>query len=76
MGVKKINSRQTSVSVAKDRLRNLLISDRVNCTPDSFEKMKKDLYRTLSKYMEIKENVFEVRITRNQIYIELTGENS
>ena len=76
MGVKKTKDGQTSVSIAKDRLRNLLISDRVNCTPDSFEKMKKDLYRTLSKYMEIKENVFEVRITRNQIYIELTGENS
>lgn len=75
MGVKKSKNGQASVFIAKDRLRNLLVSDRVNCTPDSFEKMEKDLYRTISKYIDIKENVFKVRITRNQIYIELTGEN-
>lgn len=75
MGVKKSKNGQASVFIAKDRLRNLLVSDRVNCTPDSFEKMEKDLYRTISKYIDIKEDVFKVRITRNQIYIELTGEN-
>ena len=54
MGVKKSKNGHASVFIAKDRLRNLLVSDRVNCTHDSFEKMEKDLYRTISKYIDIK----------------------
>ena len=38
-----------SVLIAKDRLKSLLVSDRVNCTPDTFEKM--DSFSSLQKLL-------------------------
>ena len=66
----------SSVLIAKDRLKALLISDRMNCTPDTLEKIELDLYRTLSKYVDVDSETFHVRISRNHIYITLTGENT
>ena len=68
--------KNASVSIAKDRLKSLIISDRVNCTPDNLEKLHSDLYKTISKYIEIKTEEFDVKITNSCIYIKLTGENS
>ena len=66
----------TSVSIAKDRLKTLLVSDRVNCTPDTFEKIQSELYKTVSKYIEIIPEEFDVKMTRSYIYIKLMGEDS
>ena len=65
----------TSVSVAKERLKSLLVSDRVNCTPDTFEKIHSDLYKTISKYMEIVPEEFDIKMTRSYIHIKLMGED-
>ena len=65
-----------SVSIAKDRLKALLVSDRVNCTPDNIEKIHSELYKTISKYIEIVPEEFDVKMTQSYIYIKLTGENS
>lgn len=66
----------SSVLIAKDRLKALLLSDRMNCTPDILEKMEVDLYRTISKYVSVEADKFHVCMTRNHIYITLTGENT
>lgn len=66
--------KNSSVSIAKNRLKNLLVSDRVNCTPDAFEKIQTELYKTISKYIEIDPAEFEVHVTRSHIYVKLTGE--
>lgn len=76
MNVFETKKRNTSVSVAKDRLKSLLVSDRVNCTPDTFEKIHSELYKTISKYIEIIPEEFEVKMTRSSIYIKLMGEDS
>ena len=65
-----------SVSIAKERIKALLVSDRVNCTPDTFEKVQSELYKTISKYIEIIPEEFDVKITRSYIYIKLMGEDS
>ena len=65
-----------SVSIAKDRLKALLVSDRVNCTPDTFEKIQSELFKTVSKYIEIIPEEFDVKMTRSYIYIKLMGEDS
>ena len=52
--------KNSSVSIAKNRLRTLVISDRVQCTPSAYEHICKDLYETLSKYMELTEDDFHV----------------
>ena len=66
----------SSVSIAKERLRSLLVSDRVNCTPDTFEKIHSELYKTISKYIEVIPEEFDVKVTRSYIYIRLMGEDS
>ncbi|MBQ8803544.1 MAG: cell division topological specificity factor MinE [Tyzzerella sp.] len=67
--------KNSSVSIAKSRLKSLLVSDRVNCTPDTFDKIQSELYKTISKYIEIIPEEFDVQVTRSHIYIKLTGED-
>ena len=76
MGVFEAKKKTSSVLIAKDRLKILLVSDRVNCTPDAFDKMKTELYKTISKYIEISPENFDIEINRTHIHITLTGENS
>ena len=76
MNVCETKKRNASVSVAKDRLKSLLVSDRVNCTPDTFEKIHSELYKTISKYIEVIPEEFDVKMTGSSIYIKLTGEDS
>ena len=76
MNVFETKRRNASVSVAKDRLKTLLVSDRVNCTPDTLEKIQSELYKTVSKYIEIIPEEFDVKMTRSYIYIKLMGEDS
>lgn len=68
--------KKPSVFVAKDRLKVLLVSDRMNCTPDAFEKVQAELYKTVSKYMEITPEEFDIQITRSTIFIKFTGDKS
>ena len=64
-----------SVLIAKDRLKSLLVSDRVNCTPDTFEKITTELFQIISKYIEIIPEEFDVKMTNSYIHITLTGED-
>ena len=66
--------KQSSVSVAKNRLKALVTIDRVQCLPDSYESICRELYETISKYIEITEDEFQVEIERTHIYINFLGE--
>lgn len=63
-----------SVQIAKERLRTLLIADRIKCTPDIAEKLSSDIYHTISKYIELSAEDIEIQITRSEIHIRYTGE--
>ena len=65
-----------SVHIAKDRLKNLLIADRLECTPEISERMTSDIYHTISKYIEMKPDEFQIQITHSDIHIKITGENN
>lgn len=54
--------RKTSCQVAKDRLRILLISDRVNCSPEMMELIKNDIAKVISKYMKIDADNMDIEI--------------
>lgn len=54
--------RKSSCQVAKDRLKILLISDRVNCSPEMMELIKDDIARVISKYMKIDSENIEIQI--------------
>lgn len=76
MSVFETKKKNSSVLIAKDRLKILLVSDRVSCTPDTLEKIKLELYKTVSKYLDVTKENFDVQISHNDIHIKLTGENS
>ena len=69
-------TRKPSVSIARDKLRSLIVSDRMQCQPDTYEFLCRELYRTVSKYMKVTEEHFDVEITRSRITIELTGDET
>ncbi len=55
---------KSSKQVAKDRLKILLISDRVNCSPEMMELIKNDIAKVISKYMKIDTKSMEIQITK------------
>ena len=54
--------KKSSCQVAKDRLKILLISDRVNCSPEMMELIKEDIAKVISKYMKIDADNIEIQI--------------
>ncbi len=68
--------KKSSVSIAKNRLKQLITSDRVQCMPDSYDKICHELFNILSKYMELTEENFQVEIERTHILIRFTGEET
>ena len=54
--------RKSSCQIAKDRLKILLISDRVNCSPEMMELIKTDSAKVISKYMKIDADNMEIQI--------------
>ncbi|MCI7180850.1 MAG: cell division topological specificity factor MinE [Schaedlerella sp.] len=65
-----------SVQIAKERIKSLVIADRMKCTPDTIEKLSSDIYYTVSKYIDVKPEQFHVKITRSDILIKYTGEKN
>lgn len=68
--------KRSSVSIAKNRLRTLVLSDRVQCVPSAYENIQRELYEALSKYMELTEEEFKVEINRTQVVITFAGEET
>ena len=66
--------KSSSVSIAKNRLRALVVSDRVQCTPSVYDHICRDLYQTLSKYVELTEDDFHMEISRTQVVITFAGD--
>lgn len=70
----KLRTKVTSVHIAKYRLQRVLSADRIQCSTDLIDQMKKDIYSTISKYIEIEEDSFEMTLTRKEMHIRYTGE--
>ena len=56
--------KRSSGTIAKDRLKLLLVSDRANCSPDVMEMIKNDIIQVISKYMEIDAEGLDIQITQ------------
>ena len=46
-------NRKTSGSIVKDRLKLLLVADRVSCSPQTMQMLKNDMIKAAGKYMPI-----------------------
>lgn len=69
--------RKSSSTVAKDRLKLVLIYDRAGTSSnnDMIEMMKRDIMRVISEYIEIEEDEFELDIkTSNNVNDGVTSE--
>lgn len=62
MGFSDFFRRKSSGSIAKDRLKLVLVSDRANCSPDLMEQIKNDIIQVLSKYVEIDVEGLDIKI--------------
>ena len=60
----RIFRKKSSRDIAKDRLKILLISDRVNCSPEMMEMIKTDIAKVISKYMKIDAESMEIQIAK------------
>lgn len=57
--------KRKSSNVAKDRLKILLISDRVNCSTEMMEMLKCDIAKVISKYMKIDTKNMDIQISKS-----------
>lgn len=55
-----------SSSVAKDRLKLVLIHDRINCSTELLEMMKADIIAVISKYVDIDTDDFNIEVSNIQ----------
>jgi cell division topological specificity factor len=63
----------TSREVAKDRLRLVLVQDRVNLSSEKMNELKDDLIKVISKYVEIDRDGIEISLTQSARQSRLTA---
>ncbi|MDR2939398.1 MAG: cell division topological specificity factor MinE [Clostridiales bacterium] len=56
------SKKASSKDVAKDRLKLVLIHDRVNCSTQILEMLKNDILKVISNYMEIDDDDLDFQI--------------
>ncbi|MGB4658050.1 MAG: cell division topological specificity factor MinE [Mobilitalea sp.] len=64
MGFSDFFKKKGTGSIAKDRLKLVLVSDRAGCSPEIMEQIKNDIIAVISKYMEIDLEGLDIKITQ------------
>lgn len=67
--LKSLFRKKKSREIAKDRLKILLISDRINCSPEVMECIKKDIARILSNYIQVDPGTMEIQVSKRKINV-------
>ena len=62
-----------SKDIAKERLRFVLVHDRVNTSPQFMEVLKDDMIKVISHYMEINEKEMEVSLSTSKSSVALVA---
>lgn len=60
-----LTGKQESKDIAKERLRLVLVHDRASVSPEFLDKVKEEMIRVISKYMEIDETSTVINIHRS-----------
>jgi cell division topological specificity factor len=66
MGLADFFRRKGTSSIAKDRLKLVLVSDRAGCSPEVMEQIKNDIIAVISKYIEIDLDGLDIKITQTE----------
>lgn len=63
----------SSKTVAKERLRLVLVHDRASISPAMLNKLKEDLIKVISSYMDIDESALEVNLCQDDREVALVA---
>lgn len=66
MGLADFFRKKGTSSIAKDRLRLVLVSDRAGCSPEIMEQIKNDIIAVISKYIEIDLDGLDIKIAQTE----------
>ena len=56
--------KKRSAGYARDRMKLLLLSERIDCSPQMMQMLKNDLIHTVKKYLTIEEEQVKLKITQ------------
>ena len=56
--------KKRSAGYARDRMKLLLISERIECSPQMMKMLKSDLVHTVKKYVSIEESKVKIQISQ------------
>lgn len=56
--------KKRSAGYARDRMKLLLLSERIDCSPQMMQMLKSDLIHTVKKYLTIEEEQVKLKITQ------------
>ena len=57
-----LHEKRRSAGYARDRMKLLLISERIECSPQMMKMLKSDLVHTVKKYVSIEESKVKIQI--------------
>ena len=58
------HEKRRSAGYARDRMKLLLISERLNCSPQMMKMLRKDMIRSIKKYITIEEDQVVLQISQ------------
>lgn len=61
--------KKRSAGYARDRMKLLLLSERIDCSPQMMQMLKSDLIHTVKKYLTIEEEQVKLKITQEPAVI-------
>ena len=61
---KQFSSKGRSAGYARERMKVLLVSERIDCSPQMMQMLKSDLIHTVKKYLTIEEEQVKLKITQ------------
>lgn len=53
--------------IAKDRLKLLLVSERIDCTPQMMIMLKNDMVQTVSKYFSVEDKKVKINFSKDPL---------
>ena len=66
---KQFSSKGRSAGYARERMKVLLVSERIDCSPQMIKMMKSDLIHSLKKYIMIDEEKVTLSISQDSVIL-------
>ena len=64
-----LREKRRSAGYARDRMKLLLISERIECSPQMIKMLRSDLIHTVKKYVVVEEDQVSVKISKDPAVI-------